>query len=211
MGRERILCYGDSLTWGIVPGTRERHNPGNRWPFVLAQLTKKHVIEAALNGRTTAYDFPGRPQRNGLQTLPLMLEQNAPLDHVVIMLGTNDFLALASPKSEQVVWGIQQLCTLVREYQFKPGIAVPAVTLVSPPLPRMISNHAYPFAKISPDIEQEARRLPALIGQYALSQHIPLFDASMFLTDDRDGIHLSAQTNRELGATLASFILSTSY
>lgn len=33
----QVLVYGDSLSWGINPGTRERHAFGVRWPTVLEQ------------------------------------------------------------------------------------------------------------------------------------------------------------------------------
>jgi len=31
----QILVYADSLSWGIIPGTRERHAFNTRWPGVL--------------------------------------------------------------------------------------------------------------------------------------------------------------------------------
>jgi lysophospholipase L1-like esterase len=33
---KRILCFGDSLTWGYIPGTKlHRHRADVRWPGVL--------------------------------------------------------------------------------------------------------------------------------------------------------------------------------
>jgi lysophospholipase L1-like esterase len=63
--------YGDSLTWGIIPGTRSRLLFSQRWPGILeAELVRGglsvRVIEDCLNGRRTVWDDPFKPGRNGL-------------------------------------------------------------------------------------------------------------------------------------------------
>jgi lysophospholipase L1-like esterase len=87
-----ILCYGDSNTWGFEASTQERLERGDRWPGVLQRELGDdvHVIEEAQNGRTTVFDVPFEPHRNGLAYLPVSLETHHPLDAVVIDLGTND-------------------------------------------------------------------------------------------------------------------------
>ena len=85
----KILCYGDSNTWGF---DRE-HNCRiqQRWTKVLQSLcAKDEIIEAGLNGRTTTFDDPYNEHRNGRKTLPVLLKQHQPLDMLIIMLGTND-------------------------------------------------------------------------------------------------------------------------
>lgn len=37
MSKYRILCYGDSNTWGYISGTdHERYGDTERWPKILA-------------------------------------------------------------------------------------------------------------------------------------------------------------------------------
>jgi lysophospholipase L1-like esterase len=67
----QILVYADSLTWGIIPNTRQRLPFTARWPGVLeAELSKAgyaaRIIEDCLNGRRTVWDDPYKPGRNGL-------------------------------------------------------------------------------------------------------------------------------------------------
>ena len=66
-----ILCYGDSNTWGYDPVTGERLGREERWPGVLArELGDGYaVIEEGLNGRTTVWDDPIDPYRNGREYL----------------------------------------------------------------------------------------------------------------------------------------------
>ena len=83
-----ILCYGDSNTWGYIPGTGNRYPRQVRWTGVLQNLLgeKFHVIEEGLNGRTTVMDDPTRIAKNGLPYLRPCLDSHAPIDLVVLML-----------------------------------------------------------------------------------------------------------------------------
>src|SRR5918995_379176 len=81
-----VLCYGDSNTWGYDPATRKRYPPHVRWTGVLAD----QLGEEGLNGRTTRWDDPIEPHRNGMTYLRPCVESHRPLDLVIVMLGTND-------------------------------------------------------------------------------------------------------------------------
>ena len=67
----RILCYGDSNTWGYMPGTGERYSEDIRWPMIV----QKHlgngytVIENGINGRTTCFENGWGEAKNGREGL----------------------------------------------------------------------------------------------------------------------------------------------
>ena len=59
--KRTVLCYGDSNTWGYIPGTEmQRYSAHVRWPGVLSKLlgNEYRVQEEGLNGRTVASDDP---------------------------------------------------------------------------------------------------------------------------------------------------------
>ncbi len=88
-----ILAFGDSNTWGYVPGTKthERFPYEKRWTGILeTRLSDCRIIEEGLCGRTTVFEDALRPGRRGLDSLPRILETEQPLDAAIIMLGTND-------------------------------------------------------------------------------------------------------------------------
>lgn len=107
----QLLCYGDSNTWGLIPGTKERYPWGVRWTSILQeklQVKNVRVIEEGLCGRTTIFDDAYRQNRNGLKSLPLILETHNPIDKVAIMLGTNDCKAYFNLNAYQIAKGMEQ-------------------------------------------------------------------------------------------------------
>lgn len=108
---KQLLCYGDSNTWGLIPGTQQRYPWGIRWTSILQEKLesrKVRVIEEGLCGRTTVFEDACRENRNGLKTLPLVLETHAPIDGVVIMLGTNDCKSFYHLNADQITIGMEQ-------------------------------------------------------------------------------------------------------
>ncbi|MGB5733865.1 MAG: GDSL-type esterase/lipase family protein [Thiohalocapsa sp.] len=92
-----FLCYGDSNAWEMAPmatvTSATRYLPNERWPSVLRDKLGPDfsVIAEGLNGRTTVFDDPiDGAHKNGRTYLLPCLESHAPLDLVIIMLGTND-------------------------------------------------------------------------------------------------------------------------
>ena len=88
----RIVCFGDSNTWGYNPETKRRHDDDVRWTGRLQNLLGDgyQVVECGINGRTAAHDEPFRDCRNGSKGLGYSLLESSPLDLLILCLGTND-------------------------------------------------------------------------------------------------------------------------
>ncbi|MBQ6693022.1 MAG: hypothetical protein IJN00_06785 [Clostridia bacterium] len=99
--KKEILCYGDSNTWGYMPGGMGRYGENVRWTGVLQNLLGDgyHVQENGINGRTTAFDDPEFLCRNGLEGIGYALTSGKPFDLVAVMLGTNDLKFVTANRS----------------------------------------------------------------------------------------------------------------
>ena len=89
---KRILCFGDSNTWGYDAYSGGRFARDVRWTGVLQNTLAKdyHIIEEGLCGRTTVFDDPLNEGLNGFRYLLPCLQSHLPIDMLIIMLGTND-------------------------------------------------------------------------------------------------------------------------
>lgn len=108
---KQLLCYGDSNTWGLIPGTNDRYGWGTRWTSILQENLKKedvHVVEEGLCGRTTIFEDIYRKDRRGLSTLPFILESQYPIDSAIIMLGTNDCKSHYNNSPFKIAKGLSQ-------------------------------------------------------------------------------------------------------
>ena len=205
-----ILVYGDSLVWERNAINRNRHEYEDRWPNVLgASLENVKVWEAGLGGRTTDLDFPGLPGRNGLEHLPVALLQAAPLDLVILALGTNDLFAEAGRKPQDTVNAMRSLVKVTRNLPTAQGSSVsntspPRVMIVAPP-------NCLPLPSVTgegfPELDKLTRWLPELAklyGELATEQNTYFADAAQLCeADPVDGLHLDVENTRKLGVGIA--------
>jgi lysophospholipase L1-like esterase len=210
MTNRRILCFGDSLTWGWVPVEEgvptERFPREVRWTGVLAgQLGDGYeVIEEGLSARTTTADDPADPRLNGSRYLPACLASHLPLDLVIIMLGTNDTKVNLGRTPFDIAAGMGVLVTQVLTSAGGVGSVYPAprVLIVAPP-PLAEMPHPW-FDLVFEGGQDKSAQLPRVYSALASFMKVPFFDAgSVISTDGVDGIHFTEQNNRDLGLALA--------
>lgn len=113
---QRILCFGDSNTYGYIPNGSGRYGENIRWTSILQKSlgSQATIIEEGLCGRTTVFQDELRPGRRGTELLPVLLESHAPLDLVVVMLGTNDCKTVYGASAEVIGKGVEQLIGQIR-------------------------------------------------------------------------------------------------
>ena len=130
-----VLCYGDSNTWGYDPATGLRFARDVRWPGRLqaALGADWYVVEEGLNGRTTTRESPHAEGRNGLDYLPPCLDSHAPLDVVLIFLGTNDLADRYSMTATDIAAGAARLARIVARSEAGVGGGPPTPILLYPP------------------------------------------------------------------------------
>ena len=203
-----VLCYGDSLTWGYSAEGPARHAHEDRWPNVLqASLGQSvQVISEGLNGRTTAFDdHLASADRNGARVLPTLLVTHAPLDLVIIMLGSNDMKPFVCGRAVGAVQGMRRLVDIVRGTAYPLGQEPPEILLVAPP---PLCETADPdFAAMFEGMIEQSRMLASLYSDLADDTGCGFFDAgSVAKATPLDGVHLDAKDTRAVGKALEPMV-----
>ncbi len=211
---KRILCFGDSLTWGWmpvpegVPSTRFPYE--QRWTGVMATALGAgyEIIEEGLSARTTCIPDPIDPRLDGSAYLPAALASHLPLDLTILMLGTNDTKSYYRRTPHEIAMGMQKLVIQVLSSAGGVGTAYPApkVLIVSPPPLTPIKNPW--FASMFEGGHEKSAALAAQYRSLAEFMKVDFFHAGIVTkTGGVDGIHFTAENNAALGKALAGKVL----
>lgn len=204
---KRVLCFGDSNTWGYIPESGKRYPHAIRWTGQLQRLLgdQWEVIEEGLNGRTIATDDPLRPFRKGHQALMSLVLSHRPVDVLVIMLGTNDFMKRLNLTPHDLGEHLTAVINQVRQLDFSPYEAPRKILIICPPPlgPFPIPEDVNDFAGAS----EKSRQLPAIFERVAISLQCDYLNAGEIISvSPIDGIHFDQSAHACLGQVVAKKI-----
>lgn len=207
--QKRILCFGDSNTWGYIP-TGGRYDEHTRWPMRLAELLGPRwaVVEEGFNGRTCVYDDPVEGgYKSGVNYLPPCLMTHNPLDVVAIMLGTNDTKRRFNLTPMTIGQSMMQLVRACKLYGMDADGNPPHIVIVAPPpiLDNLMeTRHAECFGEqamaVSRGLGPELLRVSKLL-------RVDFFDAAPYAEVSRlDAVHMTANGHIRLAEAMAEKI-----
>lgn len=213
-----LLVYGDSNSWGYLDdGQGLRYEA--RWPVAMAEAlrtqlnTDIYLYEEALPGRTTAYRDPQEgPEYNGLPYLKPALLSHAPIDMVLIMLGTNDAKARFDASADAITDNLIQLAKIARRAPVGQGkwreAPPPKVMLIAPANlgPKSIDPSWLRYEEWLGGAQTLAD-IPALLAQKIKKlgdDGISFADANQAVSPSmRDPIHWPMASHQDMGQMIA--------
>lgn len=202
----RILCYGDSNTWGYISGSdHQRYGNDERWTKILANLLgdKFEIIEEGLNSRTLISNDtrPGKEGKNGYEYLIPCLDTHDPIDLVVLMLGTNELKATYNKSANDIREMLEEYFVktiLSRKSQLKDSY--PKLLIVVPP----IVNENQEYCKANNKYlgaSQKSKELNDIYKDIA-ERYNCYFLSNQGLETGSDGVHLTKESHKKLAEKL---------
>ena len=214
-----ILCYGDSNTHGtkgidfdlldtdFIP-SHYRYPVELRWTKVLQRELGDgfEVIEEGLNGRTTVFDDPIEGlYKNGHKYLTPCLESHAPIDLVILMLGTNDLKTKFSVSAFDIAMGVGVLAyTINRSGTGVDGNKPEILILCPPPLGKLTYLEGLfgdEGIKKSRELSKHYKKIANLHGCHFMDT------ADVIKTSDVDGVHYEPEELEKLGKAVAESVV----
>lgn len=209
MTEKTILCYGDSNTWGYIPQEGGRYDKDTRWPRCLAGLLGEgyYVTEQGLNGRTTAFDDPIEPYRNGRKTLEVSLLMHSPIDLFIVMLGTNDTKHFLNLTSYMIGKGLESIVEEAGRAQYGRDGQPPKILVVSPIQISAEGLNDQMREYFDEASEKKAQGLSEIYRQVAQQYGCAFLNAAQYAKPSmRDGIHMEVEDQRALAAAAAKMV-----
>ena len=210
--QKRVLVFGDSNTWGWDPGNDltiplKRFDDGQRWTGV-AQIALGDgylIINEGLNARTTVWDDPIEEYRCGKDQIVPLMDTHAPLDLVIILVGTNDLKRRFSATPGDIAQGAGLLCDRALALKGDFTDLTPRVLLICPPPLGPVSKTI--MASAFGGSEEKSALLPGYYEREARSRGVFYLNAGDIVSSSpRDGVHLERDQHQKLGAAIAGKI-----
>ncbi|MBL1421683.1 MAG: SGNH/GDSL hydrolase family protein [Alphaproteobacteria bacterium] len=210
---KNVLCFGDSNTWGAQPVPSwdqiKRFELSQNWTGIAQQKLGAdwNLITEGLPSRTTVIeDIVDGAHFSGISYLKPCLLSHTPLDHVVLMLGTNDFKRRFNLVAEDVAVGITRLIKEIKNSDTLAGGHSNILVICPPPL-KVVGV----FSTMFEGGDIKSQQLAPYIKEIAAAHGVSYLNAGEIIqSSDTDGIHLDADQHKILGEKVAEILTETS-
>ena len=204
---KQILAFGDSNTWGLIPGTGERYPEHIRWTGILRKAVAPYgyrILEDGVCGRTTVFRDPSRSGRRGLNTID-GYRKTEDLSAVILMLGTNDCKSAFHASPKEIGRGLEQ-CLIRLE-----ALVPPERILVLSPL--LLGQDVWKPEK-DPDFDRQSVKTCAALKEIYAGIAKKRGNAFLAVSDSAvvshiDEEHLNADGHERLAAAILNKLISS--
>ena len=201
---KKVLCFGDSNTYGFIPSSGDRYGKDVRWTGVLQKLLGAgfNVIEEGCNNRTCFAQNPDGKLFTGIKILPELLTPD--LDFVILSIGVNDMQFQYGRNLSDFSTGIGALIELVKSKSHSAKII-----LASPPIIRKNILKSFFAAMFDSESIEKSLKLPEIYEKCAKEKGCIFLDLNKIVkTSDIDGLHYEAEEHRKIAEAFAQLLLN---
>ena len=204
---KKILCFGDSNTYGFIPQNGERYDADTRWTGVLQNFSKNkfEIIEAGCNNRTCFVDNPAGEMFTGYKILPKYLEDD--LDFVILAIGINDLQPSYNVDYTDIKNGIEKLIKLVQKHSKNSKILIVSPSKITEDI--LKSNFSFMFDKTSIEKCQKINTIYKLTAEQ---------NSCLFLDLDKivkvsplDGLHYEPESHEIIAKEIYKIIVTENF
>lgn len=198
---KRIVCFGDSNTYGYIPNNGKRYSSDIRWTSRLSRLLGKEfeVINAGCNNRTCFIDNPAGEYQTGYKAIKKYLSMN--VDVFVLSIGINDSQLFYKPSLEDFRRGLTNFILQIQ------NSSDAKIVLVAPPILNddvLKGNFFFQFDTQSIEL---SKYLPELYKKVADENNCYYFDMNdKVKVSNLDGLHYLPAEHELIAKLLFEFL-----
>lgn len=207
---KKVLVYGDSNVWGDNFLTGERISDDKQWVKILQNKLKNEYIffQEGLPGRIAGCEEKEKTYKNGKDNFISTFRTNAPVDIVIIALGTNDLQMKYNKSSKSIIndllWYEKQLEQSYEDLEDRKKY------FVNGKMPRIIYILPVNFDyKVNASVifdEQSEQKRQEIIDYFSKNKKDAITSNDMNLFDD--GIHLNFDGHKKLANMVEKELIS---
>lgn len=210
MNKIRIVCYGDSNTYGADPRVNGRFDDDVRWTERLGEMlgSRYEVISEGLGGRTTVFDDPLKEGLNGLKLFRPIVESHSPIDLLIFMLGTNDCKARFGATAYNIAEGMRALIQRAKSLPIWRGET--RILVIAPiKIDSRISEVPTVYGHMGPGCAEKSAELIPWMLRFAEEEGCATMDVNDFaVPTDLDWMHISADSQLPVAQAIREKVMA---
>ncbi|MCR4881253.1 MAG: hypothetical protein K6A44_04800 [bacterium] len=199
---KKIICYGDSNTFGFNPKDNSRFDEETRWTSILQKNlgSDYEVINEGMCDRTGFVNNPKGFLFSASKHYPKFIAQTNGIDFLILWVGTNDLQFQYNISIGTIEKGLRQLIDLAQE-------KVKNIIIVSPViLDEKVLEGFFSF-QFNEESIVKSRKIGRIFRQISNANHCVYFDVNKIVTpSDIDGLHYDKKGHKLIGEKLAELI-----
>ena len=199
---KKIICYGDSNTFGYNTKDCSRFDENTRWTGILQNSLGKgyEVVNEGMCDRTGFVTNPKGFLFSAQKHFPKLISKSEDIDLLILWLGTNDLQSQYDISMGSVEKGLEKLINIAQE-KTKNIIIIPPVILNEKVLE---GNFNFQFDKTS---VIKSKKIGRIFRTLASVYHCEYFDINKITKPTHlDGLHYDENSHKIIGEKLSKFI-----
>ncbi|MBR6126804.1 hypothetical protein IKQ21_03880, partial [bacterium] len=199
---KKILCYGDSNTFGYKPDDGERYGKNSRWTGILQSKLGENfeIIEEGMCDRTGFVDNPKGFIFSAQKHFPELISNIDKVDIIILALGTNDLQLFYDINDKQIEDGLKILINLAKEKSDEIILIPPVI------LDENILKGSFNFQFDEKSIEK-SKKVGEIYKKLAKTMDCKIFDFNEFVKPSKiDGLHYDENSHKLIAENLALYI-----
>lgn len=201
---KKVLCFGDSNTFGFVPETHKRYDEKTRWTGILRELCNEEfdVIEAGCNNRTAFCESSAGTEFSGYKILSKYL--NELFDVVILAIGINDVQKIYSTTLDDVENGIKSLVQQAKKLAPKAKIILAAPARLN----ENILTHCFFSNLFDENSIEKSLHYPKIYEKIAQNEGCVFVNWDEIVeTSDVDGLHFSKEAHKTIAQAMYEVVI----
>ena len=197
---KKIVCYGDSNTFGFNPKNFSRYDKNTRWSSLLQKklgTTEYEVINEGMCDRTGFANNPDDFLFSGPKHFPNFIEKSENINTLILWIGSNDLQFRYNMSINDIEKGLENLIKLAQT-KAERIILIPPVILSEKILEGYFSSK---FDKTS---ITKSKQVGEIYKKLADIYNCDFLDINKFVKpSDIDGLHYDEKSHKIISEKLA--------
>lgn len=199
---KKIICYGDSNTFGYNPKDNSQFDENTRWTSLL-QKNLGSEYEVKNEGMCDRTGFVNNPKGflfSAQKHFPKFISKEDNIDLLILWVGTNDLQFQYDISIGAVEKGLKQLIDLAQERAKNIIVVAPVI------LDERVLKGFFKFQFDEASVVK-SRKIGRIFRQIANANHCEYFDVNKIITpSDIDGLHYDENGHKIIADKLSEFI-----